>query len=79
MHAKVEPMIHAHRRTATGFVPAVSSSSGLSTTPRIARPSLANRKKRESAAVETSAIRAMMTRSQLTAASARVNAFDVGR
>ena len=39
--ANTVPMIHAQRRTAIGLVPVTFTSSGLSTTARIATPSRA--------------------------------------
>ena len=58
--AKLEPMIQAHRRTAAGLVPPRSSSSGLSTTPRMARPSRVSRKNRNRATVAASAMPVMI-------------------
>ena len=58
--AKMVPMIQAHRRTAAGLVPPRSSSSGLSTTPRMASPSRVSRKNRNRATVAASAMPVMI-------------------
>src|ERR1700751_944880 len=55
--ASVIPMIHASRRVYVGLVPAMSSSSGLSTTARIALPWRATRKKIVNTTVTTTANR----------------------
>ena len=58
--AKLEPMIQAHRRTVAGLVPPRSRSSGLSTTPRMARPSRVRRKNTNKATVAASAMPVMI-------------------
>ncbi len=77
--ANIEPMIHAVRRTFAGAVPAMSSSCGLSTTPRIATPSRERRKNRASPTAAATPMPMSMTLSQLTETLETLKACSCGR